>query len=181
MRYAAARTDCVLVEDGRAPAIAEGAGTIGMELLEAGPLDTVVLPVGDGALITGVACWIKHRSPSTRVIGVCAATAPSMADSWRAGTPSTRPANTMADGLAINDPIPESLERMRLLVDDLLLVEESTLVDAMRVAARTTGVLLEPSGAAGLAAILEHDPPAERIATVFTGSVLRPEHLALLT
>ena len=50
------------VEDGREPAIAEGAGTIGVELLAAGPFDTIVVPVGDGALIAGVACWIKHHA-----------------------------------------------------------------------------------------------------------------------
>lgn len=69
---------------------------------------------------------------------------------------------------------------MRVLVDEMLLVEESALVEAMRLSAATLGILIEPSGAAGLAAILEHDPPGRRIATVLTGSVLRPEHFALL-
>ena len=79
--HVAAMRDCIL------PAIAEGAGTIGLELLRAGPFDTVVLPVGDGALITGVACWIKHHAPETRIVGVCASGAPCMAMSWRAGKP----------------------------------------------------------------------------------------------
>jgi threonine dehydratase len=179
-RYTAARRDCVFVEDGQAPAIAEGAGTIGLELLAAGPPDAVIVPVGDGALITGVACAIKHRLPATRIIGVCPASAPSMADSWRSGAPSPSPARTIADGLAISDPIPQSVARMRLLVDDMLCVEDSALVDAMRLAATTLGALLEPSGAAGLAALLEHEPPGDRVATVLTGSVLRPEHMALL-
>lgn len=179
-RYAAGRTDRVLVEDGRLPAIAEGAGTIGVELLEAGPLDAVVLPVGDGALITGVACWLAHRAPATRVIGVCPAAAPSAAESWREGAPRRRPAGTLADGLSISEPIPESLARMVPLVHDMVLVSEAALVDAMRLAATSAGRLLEPSGAAGLAAVLEHDLPGERIATVLTGAVPRPQHLALL-
>ena len=58
------------------PAIAEGAGTIGVELLQAGPFDTIVLPVGDGALIAGVARWIKDHAPETRIVGVCASGAP---------------------------------------------------------------------------------------------------------
>jgi threonine dehydratase len=178
--YATGRTDCILVEDGRLPAIAEGAGTIGVELLETGPLDAVILPVGDGALVTGVACWLTHRAPATRVIGVCPASAPSVAESWRAGAPRRRPAHTLADGLSINEPIPESLERMGPLVDDMVLVSEAALVDAMRLAATSAGRLVEPSAAAGLAALLEHDLPGERVATVFTGAVPRPEHLALL-
>jgi threonine dehydratase len=64
--------NCIFVEDGKEPAIAEGAGTIGIELLRLGPLDAIVLPVGDGALITGVARWIKHHAPDTRIVGVCA-------------------------------------------------------------------------------------------------------------
>lgn len=178
--YAAERADCVFVEDGREPAVAEGAGTIGMELLEGGPLDAVVVQVGDGALIGGIACWLRHRSPATRVIGVCPAGGRSMADSWRAGTPVRSPADTIAAGLAIDDPVPESVRRLRLLVDDMLLVPDSALLDAMRLAAETTGILLEPSGAAGLAALREHDVPGERIAVVLTGSMVRPEHLAAL-
>jgi threonine dehydratase len=60
-------------------------------------------------------------------------------------------------------------------------VEESSLVEAMRLAATTLGTLLEPSGAAGLAALLEHDITGDRVATVLTGSMLRPEHFALLS
>lgn len=58
------------------PAVAEGAGTIGVELLRAGRLDAVVLPVSDGTLITGTGRWIKAHSPATRIIGVCPAAAP---------------------------------------------------------------------------------------------------------
>lgn len=177
----AKRSDCLLVEDGRQPAIAEGAGTIGIELLEAGPIDTVVVQVGDGALITGIACWIRHASPGTRVIGVCAEAAPGMAASRSAGAVVRRPATTMADGLAIEQPVAESLERLQQLVDDVVLVSESAIADAMRLAATTAGVLVEPSGAAGLAALLEHDVPGVRTAILFTGSVLRPAHFALLS
>lgn len=178
--YAAERSECVFVEDGDAPAIAEGAGTIGLELLEAGPLDAVIVQVGDGALIAGIACAIKDRSPATRVIGVCAAGARSMADSWRAGAVVPSPADTIAAGLAIGEPVPESLARLRLLVDDMLLVPDAALLDAMRLAVETTGALVEPSGAAGLAALVEHEPPGERVAIVFTGSMVRPEHVAAL-
>jgi threonine dehydratase len=174
----AATGGCVYVEDGREPAIAEGAGTIGVELLRAGPFDTIVLPVGDGALITGVACWIKNHAPETRVVGVCASGAPSMVMSWRAGKPvSTERSDTIAEGIEVRVPVPESVARLVALVDDMVLVDDSDLLQAMQLSARTLGLLLEPSGAAGLAAIQVHDLPGDRLATVLTGSNLRPEHL----
>jgi threonine dehydratase len=170
--------DCVYVEDGREPAIAEGAGTIGMELLAAGSFDTVVIPVGDGALITGIARWIKEHAPKTRIVGVCASGAPSMALSWRAGKPvSTDRSDTIAEGIEVRVPVTESVARLVALVDDMILVDDSDLLQAMQLSAQTLGLLLEPSGAAGLAAIQVHDLPGDRLATVLTGSNLRPEHL----
>ena len=175
---AASATGCIFVEDGKEPAIAEGAGTIGIELLQAGPLDTIVLPVGDGALITGVACWIKHYAPPTRIVGVCASGAPCMALSWRARKPvSTERSDTIAEGIEVRVPVPESVARLVALVDDILLVGDEDLLQAMRLSAETLGLLLEPSGAAGLAAIRVHDLPGDRLATVLTGSNLRPEQL----
>jgi threonine dehydratase len=111
--YVAGRKGCVYVEDGKELAIAEGAGTIGIELTRAGPFDAVVLPVGDGALITGVACWIKDCAPPTRIIGVCASGAPCMALSWRARQPvSTARSDTIAEGIEVRVPVPESVVRL---------------------------------------------------------------------
>jgi len=179
--HAATAPGCVFIEDGKDPAIAEGAGTIGVELLQADPIDTIVLPVGDGALIAGVARWIKEHSPKTRIVGVCARGAPCMALSWRAGKPvSTDRSGTVAEGIAVRLPIAESVVRLQALVDDMVLVDDSDLLEAMRLAARTLGLLLEPAGAAGLAAIRVCDLPGERLATVLTGSNLRPEQLRAL-
>jgi threonine dehydratase len=172
----------VYVEDGKETAIAEGAGTIGIELMRAGPFDAVVLPVGDGALITGVARWIKSCAPQTRIIGVCASGAPSMALSWRAAKPvSTERSDTIAEGIEVRVPVAESVVRLVALVDDMVLVDDRDLLEAMQLSVRTLGVLLEPSGAAGLAALRVHHLPGERIATVLTGSNLRPEHFRGLT
>ena len=160
------------------PAIAEGAGTIGVELLAAGPFDTIVVPVGDGALIAGIARWIKHHAPETRIVGVCASGAPCMAMSWQAGRPvSTARSDTIAEGIAVRVPVPESVARLVVLVDDMVLVDDSNLLQAMQLSAQTLGLLLEPSGAAGLAAIRAGNLPGDRLATVLTGSNLRPEHL----
>jgi threonine dehydratase len=152
------------------PALAEGAGTIGIELLRAGPIDVVALPVGGGSLVTGVARWIKQQSPHTRVIGVCPVGAPSMAESWRAGRPiRIDPPGTIADGLAMLEPAPTVVYRMRALIDDMVLVTDAAMMAGMRLAAETLGLLIEPSAAAGLAAVMEHDLPDGMIATVLTG------------
>jgi threonine dehydratase len=180
--YVASTSGCVYVEDGKEPAIAEGAGTIGIELLRGNPFDTLVLPVGDGALITGVARWIKRHAPSTRIVGVCASGAPAMALSWRARRPvSTERSDTIAEGIEVSVPVPESVTRLVALVDDMVLVEDVDLLEAIKLSAHTLGLLLEPSGAAGLAAIRVHDLPGDRLATVLTGSNLRPEHLRELS
>jgi threonine dehydratase len=172
VRFAA---DCsaVLVEDGRQEAIAEGAGTIGVELLRwSQPLDVVVVPLGDGALLGGIARWVKAHSPKTRMVGVCASGAPAMQLSWRARFPiSTAPPHTIAHGLEVQSPHAESVADLLDLVDDILLVSDEALIAAVQLAQRELGLVLEPSGAAGIAGIATH---AEQFkgtwaATVLTG------------
>src|SRR4029077_1973936 len=110
----AGRTGSMYVEDGLIPAIAEGAATIAVELgrLEE-PLDAVFVPLGNGSLINGIGTWVKRFSPATRVIAVCAAGAPSMELSWRAGKPvSTDAVRTIADGISVRVPVPEALTQM---------------------------------------------------------------------
>ncbi|HEX9824892.1 MAG TPA: pyridoxal-phosphate dependent enzyme [Actinomycetota bacterium] len=147
-----------LVEDGADPAIAEGAGTIASELgAHPALLDAVLVPVGNGALIGGIGTWMKAFAPHTEVIGVCASGAPSMADSWRAGAPRpTDEARTIADGIAVREPVPEALETMRAVVDDMLLVDDADLIAAMRLAHEHLGLVVEPAGVAGLAAAARH-------------------------
>jgi threonine dehydratase len=137
------------------------------------------VPLGDGALITGIAMWMKEHSPRTKIVGVCAAGAAAMEVSWRAGrTVSIANADTIADGIAVRVPVAESVTRIISLVDDIVLVNDSQMLEAMRIAASTLGLLLEPSGAAGLAAIRAHTFPGDQLATVLTGSNVHPELLA---
>lgn len=179
--YLSRTPNAVLVKDGRDLAITEGAGSIGVELLHAGPYDSIVVQVGDGALIAGIARWVKAHAPETRVIGVCATGAQAMVESWRAGRSiPSGPLDTIADGMAIRVPIPESVDRMRGLIDEFVLVDDTDLLDAMRLAANRLGLLLEPAGAAGLAASRKHDIPGGRSAVVLTGGNLRPELAATL-
>ena len=165
---------------GEEPRIAEGAGTIGVELA-ALTIDTLLVPVGNGALISGVGRWLKASSPGTRIVGVCAAGAPAMADSWRAGRPVSSPsAATMADGIAVRVPVPAAVEWMRDTVDDVGLVGEDELLAAMLAVRDTLGLLIEPSGAAGIAAATGQYP-GQRVATIITGANLSAELLARLT
>lgn len=167
--HAAGRPDTVLIEDGRQPEIAEGAGTIGVELADQ-EFDTIVLPVGDGALITGVARWLKAHRPEVRVVGVCATGSPAMIRSVEAGAPLTVSAATIADGIAVSRPIEEAVTRVRALVDEFVLVDDAALVDAMALILRWVGVLAEPAGAAGIAAIATAKVGGDRPATVITGA-----------
>ena len=94
-----------------------------------------------------------------------------MALSWRAGrVVATDEVETIAHTLAIRAPVPESLDRVRELVDEFVLVDDDEMVAAARLVAGTVGLLLEPAGAAGIAAIGRHSIPGERVAAVLTGA-----------
>ncbi|MBB4919820.1 threonine ammonia-lyase [Streptosporangium saharense] len=183
--HAERHPDRFYLRDGHQAAIAEGAGTIGVELTRGAPggadgpgFDAVVLPVGDGALINGVACWMKEHAPGTRIVGVNAEGAPSMLESLRAGRAVRLDrARTFADGIAVRDPLEISVRRARALVDEIVLVTDEAIAAAMELAVRTLGIVLEPAGAVGLAAIAEGAVVGDRLATVLTGANPRPEQV----
>jgi threonine dehydratase len=183
-RAHAARAGARFVEDGREPAIAEGAGTIAVELCRwPEPLDAVVIPLGNGALAAGVGTWVRAHAPRTRLVAVCAAAAPSMALSLRdRRVVVTERADTIADGIAVRVPVPEALDDLAPLLDDVLLVEESHIRDAVRVLARHAGVVVEPAGAVGVAALLAHGDRFRdaTVATVLCGANVTPAQLAEL-
>lgn len=179
---AAARQGWRFVEDGHEPAIAEGAGTIAVELCQwPERFDAVLVPVGNGALINGIGRWMKARAPGTRIIGVCAAGAPAMERSWRAGTLVTTPTiATIADGIGVRIPVPAALEAMRHTVDEMVLVTEDELRQAMRLLLDDAGILAEPAGAAGIAAArrLREQLNGQLVAVPICGSNVAPGLLA---
>ncbi|HET9782660.1 MAG TPA: pyridoxal-phosphate dependent enzyme [Candidatus Dormibacteraeota bacterium] len=160
----------LFIEDGLLGAIAEGAGTIGIELA-AEALDAVFVPLGNGSLVNGVGTWLKHRSPQTRVVAVCAEGAPSMALSWKAHAAVTAPSDTIADGIAVRVPVPDAVRIMETTVDDVMLVSDGEMRDAMRSLFYEAGLLVEPAGAAGVAAIKKARPEG-RVAAILTGGNL---------
>jgi threonine dehydratase len=170
-----------LVQDGREAAIAEGAGTIAVELLRwPRCFDDIVVPLGDGALLGGMARWIKAQCPTTRVIGVCASASPAMERSWRIQKVVSAPSDgTIAAGIAVGTPFAEAVTDLTGLIDDVLLVPDSSLITAMRLAHKELGLVLEPAGAAGLAAVLDHrEQFRDRlVATVLTGGNVSPANL----
>ncbi len=161
---------------------AEGAGTMGLEMLEAGTApDVAVIPLGNGAMINGIATAIRDGAPETRIIAVQAEQAPAMVESLKTGDiVTTETADTIADGIGVRVPVPEALSDMEGLIDDTALVAEETMIRAMRLIYRHLGLVVEPSGVVGLSAILEN-PAAyagQTAATVLCGGNLTPEQVA---
>jgi threonine dehydratase len=177
----AQKSSALYIEDGLLPEIAEGAGTIALELGRMDErLDAVLVPLGNGSLINGIGTWFRHFSPSTTVIGVCAEGAPSMEMSWRAGKAvSTESAATVADGIGVRVPVPEALVAMRATVDEVMLVSDNEILDAMRMLFVETGLLVEPAGAAGLAAVAKrrHELEGKRVATPLCGGNLTEDQI----
>ena len=172
-----------MVEDGLDPETGEGAGTIGMELAEwKDRIDTFLLPLGNGALACGVGRYLKEMRPDIRIVAVQTGGAPAMLKSWRQKTVvSFDTISTIADGIGVRIPIPECVRDMEGVVDDGILVTDARLIEAMRLAHEHLGIVLEPSGAAGLAAILENRGrfADETVAVVLCGGNLTPEQMKL--
>ncbi|MCA3131597.1 MAG: threonine/serine dehydratase [Betaproteobacteria bacterium] len=180
----AAGTGARFLEDGLDVEAAEGAGTMALELTAAGgQWDAACLPLGNGALLTGNARWLKAALPGIRVAGVVASGAPAMRDSWLRGPGAavveTTAARTIADGIAVRVPIPEAVADMHGLVDVVHAVEDEALRDAMRLLHRHAGLVVEPAGAAGLAGVLaaRADYAGARVVVPVCGGNVDPSRL----
>jgi threonine dehydratase len=174
-RAYAEREGLMFVEDGRELSITEGAGSIAVELCKwPEPIGAILVPLGNGALLGGVGTWMKAYSPATRVIGVCAAGAPAMRESLRLNrVVETERAETIADGIAVRVPIPEALDYLKPVVDDVVTVTDHALRKAMEGVQRETGLVGEPAGVAGLAAVFGARPAIPEgalVATILCGS-----------
>jgi threonine dehydratase len=152
----AQRHAATFIEDGAHPQIAEGAGTIALELSEqTGAFDAILCPLGNGALAAGIGAWVKESSPATKVVAVCAAGAPCMAMSFEERRPVATPqASTIADGIAIRQPVPAAVSAICAVVDEVILVEEEHLREAVLLLEQEVGRRIEPAGAAGMAAVV---------------------------
>ena len=136
--------------------IIAGQGTVALEMLAAHPdLDMLVVPVGGGGLISGVAIAAKGVRPEIRIIGVEAARFPSMLQALQ-GLPIECGASTIAEGIAVKQPGRLTQPIVRELVDEILLVDESEIEEAVLLLLEVEKTVVEGAGAAGLAALLKH-------------------------
>jgi threonine dehydratase len=135
------------------PLIIAGQGTIGLEMLTDAPdLEVLVIPIGGGGLISGVAIAAKALKPEVEIVGVEAAACPSMYRK-RAGLPEAPLRPTIAEGIAVKTPGALTLPIVRELVGDILLVEEDAIEDAILALLEVEKVVVEGAGAIGLAAL----------------------------
>ena len=177
---ARAHAEALAAESGRLlvpafddPHVVAGQGTVALEMLDARPdLDLLVVPVGGGGLIAGVAVAAKGRNPRTRVVGVQAARVSGMIRSRAVGAPvEVPPAETIADGIAVRRPGTLTYELVSRYVDDLVTVDESELARTMLLALERLKLVVEGAGVAALAAVLAGRVPvaAERVGVVISG------------
>jgi threonine dehydratase len=154
-----------------------GQGTIGLELLEQLPeLEAVVVPVGGGGLIAGIATVLKHRKAGVRVIGVESRTFPGMRRALDSEHPTSPPAalpggKTIADGIAVRRVGQLTRQVVRAHVDDIVLVDEEEIAEAILLLLERERTLAEGAGAVGLAALLHRDLglAGKRVAVVVSG------------
>jgi len=138
-----------------------GQGTIALEILEELPdLRNIIIPVGGGGLIAGMAAALRERVPHVRIIGVESVAAPSMAASFAAGEPVEQPVRvTLADGIAVKRPGSKTVPVICELVDEIIQVQEEDIALAIVALLEKTKMLVEGAGAVTMAAVLNHRIP----------------------
>jgi threonine dehydratase len=162
-----------------------GQATVAVEIVEDWPeVDTIVVPIGGGGLIAGIGLWAKAVKPELRLIGVQPAASPPMYAHFQTGSTEPMPvAPTIADGVAGNiERTSITWKLCKRLVDEVVLVSEDAIADAMRWALEVPHVLVEGSAALGIAALQPGivDVAGRRVAVVMTGRNVTGEALRAL-
>jgi len=175
------KTGAVFIHAFDDPAIIAGQGTIGLEVLQDLPeFDTLIVPVGGGGLISGIAAAAKGMKPEIRVVGVQSAGAPAVYESWRRRRIVKKESvETIADGLASRHPGDLTFRMIQKYVDEMFLVTDSQICQAILFLARKLHIIAEPSGAASLAALLFKYKPSveEKIGLIISGGNISGELL----
>jgi threonine dehydratase len=158
------------IDDGAEASIVEGTATIGLEILAERTPEAVIVPVGNGALICGIGTVVKKLSPATRIIGVQPQQAATMYRSWKERRPVTlEHISTIADGLASRVAVPEAVDLMLQVVDDMVLVSEQQILDAVNLVLRSESRVIEPSSAAAIAALNLPELHTRDVVAIMTG------------
>jgi threonine dehydratase len=174
------RDGVYFLDDASAPDLPAGPGTIAAEIFEQQPAtEVVVVPMGDTALIRGLAAAAKLLSPRVKIIGVQAERAPSYVLSWREGRAiPTETCDTIADGLATRTPEADNVRAIRELVDEVRLVSDEQMLMAIRHLLLEEHLVAEPAGSAACAAILQSEGNFEgHVVALVTGANVTPEIL----
>ena len=169
----AASRGLLFVDDGESLDVMEGAGTLGLEVAERLPeIDVLFVPMGSGTLTVGCAVALKGLQPRARVVAVQSSGSPAMVESFHAGRAVERAIDTVADGLVCRVPARLALEGLWTWVDDAVSVPDSTLLRALHALVEHAHVLVEPAGAAALAAAwaARADLRGRRVVLVLTGA-----------
>ena len=162
--------------------VAAGQGTIALEMLAVAPaLDVLVIPIGGGGLITGMAIAARALKPGIEIVGVQSARFPGVYCALKNIAPKFGP-SSIADGIAVRAPGHVALERSAELIDDVLLVEEGDLEQAVVMLLEIEKTVAEGAGAAGLAAVLKNSSRFEgrNVGLVITGGNIDPLALAFI-
>lgn len=160
------------IDDGNSEGVIEGAGTVGLEIArQLGAVDVVYVPMGSGSLASGVGMAV----PDARVIAVQAKGSPAMVESFHARRAIERPIDTIADGLVCRVPAQLALDALIEHVDDALTVSDDELLAAVREMILGAQLLVEPAGAAGLAAAMREDVRGKTVVVIATGSNITDE------
>jgi threonine dehydratase len=158
--------------------IIAGQGTTAIEILDAWPdVEAILVPIGGGGLISGIAAYVKQTRPDVRVIGVEPDTADAMRQSIAAGAPVTiPPSTTVADGLMPVRPGDLNFAHVREYVDDIVCVDDAAIINATRRLLASSKLIVEFSGAATVAALLSRafEPRGAQVAAVLSGGNLDP-------
>jgi threonine dehydratase len=166
------KTGAVFVHPFNDPHVIAGQGTIGLEIMEDLPdVEVMVVPVGGGGLISGVSVAIKSMNPEVKVIGVQTENMPSMIASLRRGRAERVEGKpTLADGIAVKKPGDLTFELVKKYVDEMVVVNEEEIADAILFLLEQAKVVAEGAGAVGVAAVLNKlDVKGKKVAIVISG------------
>jgi threonine dehydratase len=180
--HASSRSHAFFLHDAEDPDIPAGTATIGQEVLSQLPsVEAIYVPMGDTALIRGVASAAKQLRPTIRIIGVVAEQAPAYYLSWQKGeTVETDSANTIADGLAVRRPLAPNVAAIRELVDDIEAVSERAMLEAIGRLHKDERVTAEPAGAAATAAWLKRRDSYRTSVVLVTGRNITPDVMEMV-
>lgn len=167
------KTGAVFIHPFDDPMVIAGQGTVGLEILEELPdVDVIVVPVGGGGLISGIAMAAKHIKPDVKIIGVQAQNAPSMYESFKkGGIVKTSCSTSIADGISVKVPGKLTFDIIKSYVDDIVTVDEDQIAEAILMLLEKAKIVSEGAGAVSMAALLNGliDVKGKNVVSIISG------------